>query len=118
MLVLSSGYWTTPSIVTKTLSLFAGVFDKLNVVALPFPVKLSIVLSDTSKVTLLFVNTWDQKTSLAAGACDKTIVPSKSNPNPVLGVAVSWGCCMTPLTDITNCADLVIFAFCPLVWVA
>ena len=42
---------------TKTLSLFAGVFDKLNVVVLPFPVKLSIVLSDTSKVTLLFVKT-------------------------------------------------------------
>ena len=43
------------------------------------------------------------------------IVPSKSNPNPVLGVAVSCGCCITPLIDITNCAGLVIFAFCPFV---
>ena len=54
-------------------------------------------------------------TSPATGACDKTIVPSKSNPNPVLGVALSCGCCITPFTDTTSCADLVIFAFCPFV---
>ena len=35
-------------------------------------------------------------------------------PNPVLGVAVSCGCCMTPLIDMTNCADLVTFALTPL----
>ena len=113
-----SGYWSTPSIVTNTFSLFGGTFDKLNSVVLPSPVKLSTVLSEISKVTLLLVNTWAQKISVDAGAWDKTIVPSKSNPNPVLGVAVSCGCCMTPLIDITNCAYLVIFAFTPFVWVA
>ena len=96
---------------TNTLRLSGGLFDKLNAVVLAFPVKLSTSLSDISKVTLLFVNTCAQYTSPATGACDKTIVPSKSNPNPVLGVAVSCGCCITPLIDMTNCADLVIFAF-------
>ena len=85
---------------------------------LPSPVKLSISLFDISKVTLLFVNTWAQYSSVDTGACENTIVPSKSNPNPVLGVAVSCGCCMTPLIDMTNCADLVIYAFWPFVWVA
>ena len=61
----------------------------MNDTVLPFPVKLSTSLSDISKVTLLFVNTCAQYSSPATGACDNTIVPSRSNPNPVLGVAVS-----------------------------
>ena len=96
---------------TNTLRLSGGVFDKLNDTVLPFPVKLSTSLSDISKVTLLFVNTCAQYASVDNGACENTIVPSKSNPNPVLGVALSCGCCITPLIDMTNCADLVIFAF-------
>ena len=118
MVLTLSGYWSTPSIVTKTFWLFGGTFDKLKSVVLPSPVKLSTVLSEISKVTLLFVNTWAQYTSLDAGACEKTIVPSKSNPNPVLGSVLSCGCWITPLIDMTNCADLVIFAFTPFVWVA
>ena len=65
----SFGYWTTPSIVTNTLRLSGGLFDKLNAVVLAFPVNLSMWLSDISKVTLLFVSTWAQYTSPATGAC-------------------------------------------------
>ena len=47
---LVDGYCVTPSIVTKTSSADGGVFVKVKLVVVPSPVRLSIVLSDISKL--------------------------------------------------------------------
>ena len=64
---LSLGCWRTPSIVTITLSLFAGV-DRVNSVALPSPVKLSTSLSLKSKFSIVFAMILPQKISFTVGA--------------------------------------------------
>ena len=53
----SVGYCITPSIVTNIFSLFGGVLDRVNSVVDPLPVKLSILLSDISNVTVLLACT-------------------------------------------------------------
>ena len=50
--------------------------------------------------------------SVDAGAVENIICPKLSTPNPVVGVAVSCGCCMTPLIDITSCAALLMRVSC------
>ena len=54
-----------------------------------------------SKVTLLLVRICPQNTSVDCGACENTILPL-SIPNPVEGLELSCGCCITPLTERTN----------------
>ena len=65
---LSLGCWRTPSIVTITLSLFAGIVDRVNSVALPSPVKLSTSLSLKSKFSIVFAMILPQKISFTVGA--------------------------------------------------
>ena len=80
--------------------LSGGIFDRVNEVVLPLPVNVSTSLSEESKVTVLVANTCAQNMSVDAGAVENIRLPKLSTPNPVEGVAVSCGCCMTPLIDI------------------
>ena len=68
VVLLSLGYCTTPSRVTSILSLFGGMDDSVKLVVLPSPVKLSTVLSSTSKTLIEFDVILPQKTSFISGA--------------------------------------------------
>ena len=74
VVALSLGCCNTPSIVTITLSLFAGTVERVNSVVLPLPVKLSISLSLKSKFSIVFAMILPQKISLAVGASLNTIL--------------------------------------------
>ena len=71
---LSLGCCNTPSIVTTTLSLLAGIVERVNSVALPLPVKLSTSLSRKSKFSIVFAMMLPQKISFTVGAVLKTIL--------------------------------------------
>ena len=71
---LSLGCCNTPSIVTITLSLFAGIVERVNSVVLPSPVKLSISLSCKSKFSIVLAIILPQKISLTVGATLNTIL--------------------------------------------
>ena len=61
---------------------------------------------------MLVANTCAQNISVDAGAVENIRLPRASTPNPVEGVAVSCGCCMTPFNEITSCAALLISVSC------
>ena len=71
---LSLGCCNTPSIVTITLSLFAGIVERVNSVVLPSPVKLSTSLSLKSKFSIVLAIILPQKISFTVGATLNTIL--------------------------------------------
>ena len=82
---LVDGYCVTPSIVTKTSSAEGGVFVKVKLTVVPSPVRLSIVLSDISKLPATSPINDANTLSVAAGAILNTIVESASIPYAASG---------------------------------
>ena len=75
-----SGYWVTPSKVTKTSRLAVASFDRVNVVVLPLAVNSSIVLSVISKLGATSPINVPNTLSVDTGAWLNTIVESAAIP--------------------------------------
>ena len=93
----------TPSRVTSKLWIFGTSFESVNVVVLPSPVKLSIVWSVKSKVSIVFAIILPQKTSLTVGAVLNTILLPLSIANPSEKLfELLFGLCKTLLIATCN----------------
>ena len=101
-LLASLGCWTTPFIVTTILLLLGGVLDKLNSVVLPSPVRLSTLLSDISKVSIVFAITVPQKTSFDVGAFLNCIFSLSTTLKPTVYDEILFGFWITLLIAICN----------------
>ena len=106
---------------TITLSLFAGIVERLNSVALPFPVKLSTSLSLRSKFSIVFEIILPQKISCEVGAVLNTILWLSASAKPSVKLFASrFGLCITLLIATFICVALFNLAELPLqmlIWI-